>query len=69
MTKMYRTVFLWKVECYPFEHGPINSMTIVVVARDRKEAELIVLDQAHKFFDQDMRYKWSEPLLEGYQEE
>jgi hypothetical protein len=42
-------------------------MVITVVATSRKEAELIVLEKAHKFFDQDMMYTWSEPM-EGYRQ-
>lgn len=58
-------IFMWKVNCTPFDKRPIRCMTIQVVAENRKEAELIVLNEAHKFFDLDMIYTWSEPL-EGY---
>jgi hypothetical protein len=58
-------IFMWKVECIPWEKGPIKSMTIQIVAKDRKEAELLVLDHAYRFFEQDMHYLWNESL-EGY---
>ena len=68
-TEMIEKIFAWKIHCIPFTDGPISSMDIVVVARTRKEAELIVLADAHKFFDQDMQYTWNEqPELEGYRE-
>ena len=62
---MITKIYFWKVECIPFEEGPIRNMTLYIVAESRKEAELILLDKAHKFFDQDMNYSWNEPI-EGY---
>ena len=43
-------------------------MTVYIEANDRKEAELIFLKEAHKFFDQDICYTWNEPI-EGYKQE
>ena len=62
---MVEEVFMWQIECIPFEKNSIRSMTIQVVAKTRKEAELIVLDKAHKFFDQDIQYVWENPI-QGY---
>jgi hypothetical protein len=58
-------IYMWNIECYPFEQGPIKSMTIQIVAKSRKEAELLVLDHAYRFFNQDMHYIWNDPI-EGY---
>ncbi len=61
MTRIYS----WRVECTPIEKGSIRLMTLFVEAETRKEAELIVLDRAHRFFDQDIIYMWGKPI-EGY---
>lgn len=38
----------------PFDRNfPIRSMTVLIYARDRKEAELINLANNYKFFEQD----------------
>ena len=65
---MHKKISLWKVECNPWNRGAINSMTIYVVAEHRNEARTIIEEQAHKFFDQDMRFTWGEPVIEGYQQ-
>jgi hypothetical protein len=62
---MIEKIFCWSVVCTPWYKGSIRNMTIEVVAKDRKEAELIIMNEAHKFFDQDMHYIWGEPI-EGY---
>lgn len=59
---------MWNVECIPWNKGPIRAMNIHIVAESRKEAELIVISQAHKFFDQDIRYIWNTPI-EGYRDD
>lgn len=57
---------MFTVTCKPFEQGSIRSMTIIIYAQDRKEAELIRLRDAHRFFNQDMHFIWDEsPLKEG----
>lgn len=60
-------VLHWKIECFPVEKGAIRSMIIYIEAKTRKEAELMVLTDAHKFFDQDIKYLWSEPI-KGYRQ-
>lgn len=62
---MIEEIFFWEIVCTPWNKGQIRSMTICVEAKTRKEAELIVLDNAHKFFNRDMNYVWGEPLS-GY---
>lgn len=64
---MIERIYSWNIRCTPWTIQPIRSMVITVVATSRKEAELIVLEKAHKFFDQDMMYTWSEPM-EGYRQ-
>lgn len=58
-------LYCWEVICTPWVRGPIRSVTLYVEAKSRKDAELIVLEKAHKFFDQDMHYIWGEPIV-GY---
>ncbi len=62
---MIEEVYSWIVECIPFEKSSIRKMDIYVTAKTRKEAELIVLDKAYRFFDQDMQYIWNQPM-QGY---
>jgi len=64
---MIEEIFCWNVTCTPWEKGPIRNMILLIEAKSRKEAELIILDKAHKFFDQDMNYAWSEPMI-GYRQ-
>lgn len=62
---MIEEIYRWEVICTSFENSNIKHMIICVEARTRKEAELIILEQAHKFFDQDMQSEWGNPI-QGY---
>lgn len=64
---MIEEIFCWEVTCIPFNRGAIRSVTLHVEAKNRKEAEMLVLNMAHKFFDQDMQYVWNEPM-QGYRQ-
>jgi hypothetical protein len=46
-------VFEFTYTCWHREF-PIRSCTMVIYAKDRKEAELIALGNNYKFFDQDL---------------
>jgi hypothetical protein len=46
---------------------PIKQAVLTIVAKDRKEAELIALENDHKFFDQDNHVRVKE-ILQGYRQ-
>ena len=45
----------------------IKGMSVYVEAETKEEAELILLKECYKFFDQDMTLTWG-PTLEGYRQ-
>jgi hypothetical protein len=62
---------LEQVQEYIFRYIPFNKdfpiaiIDVTIVAKNRKEAELIALDHKHKFFDQDCICTVKEGLV-GY---
>lgn len=56
----------FKVVCIPWVKTNIRSMTIDVVSDSEVNAREIVMREAHKFFDQDMRFIWTKEPIEGY---
>lgn len=53
--------------CTPWDRNcPIKQMVIIIYAKDRKEAELIKLNNDYKFFNQDLTISVRELGMSGY---
>ena len=51
---MIEEVTMFEFEYHPFNSSfPIRAVTVLIYAKDRKEAELIAINNKHRFFDED----------------
>lgn len=45
----------WEFHCTPKDRSyAIRSMTVYIYAKTREDAQIILMAQSHKFFDQDL---------------
>lgn len=51
-------IIMFRYDCIPMNRNTPNhelrSMSVVIYAKDKEDAERIFMEQAHRFFDQDL---------------
>jgi len=62
-------VVMFKYVCTPMNRSnyELRSMTIIIYAKDKDNAEKIFMKKAHKFFDQDLHVVKTQ-LYKGFRE-
>lgn len=54
-------ICMFRYDCIPMNRNTPNhelrSMSVVIYAKDKEDAERIFMEQAHKFFDQNLNIK------------
>lgn len=69
LTFMIKQIQEYTFTYFPFDSKfPIRSCSIQIIARNRREAELIALENSHKFFNESCTCEVKEGRF-GYQEE
>lgn len=62
---MIEEIYAWEVHVSPQKKGDIRYAIFTVVARTKAEVEAIILEQGHKFFDQDVTCVYTKVLQGG----